>query len=311
MHFQCMSDWTGIAERQAGAIARHQLRSLGFPPTTIDSRVARGSLRAVATGVYVVPGCPDTLARRRWVAHLALGPASTLGFETAGSIHRLPSAPPAGPVVCIVRDSGWRKIDGIAVHQLTDLRPDHVIDHDGIPCTTVARTIVDLAAEWRLGRVAMALDDVVAAKKTTYADVGACLRSVARRGKPGVRTLTTLLDERGSGTVPAGSVLEAALIRLAATAGLPVPRRQYPLPRSDGAVGLVDLAWPELRLIVEVDGRRWHQRIADLKRDRERDLQAAAAGWLVVRLLHEHIIGAPAETVRELRSVMRARGLAA
>ncbi len=311
VHFRVVTvddrKWTEVAERQAGALSRRQLLDLHLSPSAVDRRLRSGRLSLALPGVYTVPGSPDTIERRRWLALLGVGPGAVLSFESAARIHGLAAVPADGPTVLTVPHSGWQRLPGVAVHQIDDLSHADVVVRSGMPVTSVRRTIVDLSAVWRLGRVASALDSAVAARRTTYAEVGECLRSVARRGKPGVRLLTALLDERGPGAIPPASVLERDFFALIDRSALPRPVRQHPLPRLDGAVGLVDAAWPAVRLIVEVDSRRWHQRIADMKRDRDRDLHAAAAGWQVLRLLHEHIVDAPAETVAQLLAAYESR----
>lgn len=292
--------WFDVAAAQAGAIARGQLLAAGVSPSGIDRRRASGALVRLHPGVYAVAGSPDTVARRRWAALLAVGHGAVLSFDSAARIQRLTAVAADGPVVLTVPHSGSQALAGVIVHQIDDLSPADVVEIDGLPVTSVRRTIVDLAATWRRGRLGLLIEDAVAAKRTTDAEIGLCLRSVARRGKPGVRKLTSILDERGPGKTPPASVLERDFFRLVAPAPIPEPQRQYPLPRTDGVRGLVDSAWPEVKLIAEVDGRRWHQRIADMKRDRDRDLHAAALGWQVVRPLHEHIVGAPEETLQAL-----------
>lgn len=299
--------WAGVAARQAGAVSRPQLLEAGLTDPAIHRRTKNGRLRVVLPGVYVVPGSPDTVAQRRWVAHLAVGPASVLSFETAARIKRLSTVAPVGPTVLTVPHSGWQRLAGIRVHQISDLAAVDLDSYRGIPVTSVPRTIVDLAAIWRRGRMGIVVDDADAAKVTSYTEIGTCLRSVARRGKPGVRLLATLLDERGPGHVPPASELEREFFAMVDRFGLPRPARQYPLPRNDGVTGLVDSAWIDRKVIVEVDGRRWHQRIANMKKDRDRDLKASGAGWLVVRPLHEHIVGAPEETARELTDILETR----
>lgn len=76
-------------------------------------------------------------------------------------------------------------------------------------------------------------------------------------------------------------------------AGNPKPVPQFTHPGRNPARGCVDFAYPDAKLIVEADGRRWHQRIADLKRDRARDTEAARAGWLTMRFMWEELKGDP------------------
>lgn len=230
-----------------------------------------------------------------------------MSFESAARDHGLATVEPTGPHVFTVPHSGPQRLSGVVVHQISDVAAIDVVCLDGFRTTTVERTIVDLAAIWRRGRIRLVLDDAVASKKTTIESVGACLQRVARRGKPGVALLTSVLEEHSPGEPVPNSVLEADLFRLLRRAGLPMPSAQYPLPRDDGVVGLADGAWIEIKLIVEVDGRRWHQRIQNMKKDRDRDIKAAAEGWQVIRPLHEHVVGAPEETARELRTIIATR----
>jgi hypothetical protein len=277
-------DWRTVAAAQAGAISRSQLLAGGMSPSSVHRRLRNGTLVSELPGVYSVGGSADTVERRRWIAVLAVGGHPVLSFDSAARMHGLSAVAASGPVVLTVPHSGSQALPGVVVHQIDDL-----------------------AATWRRGRLGLALEDAVATKRTTFEEVGQVLRSVARRGKPGVRLLTALLDEHRPGEPVAESVLERDWFRLVDRSPLPRPVRQHALPRTDGVRGLVDSAWPAVKLVVEIDGRRWHQRIADMKRDRDRDLHASAAGWLVVRLLHEHVVGAPEETMREVVSTYEVR----
>jgi hypothetical protein len=89
-------------------------------------------------------------------------------------------------------------------------------------------------------------------------------------------------------------------------AGLPPPQRQVALPGIGEIDGLVDAAYPDCRIILEADGRRWHTRVRDLARDHARDAQAARAGWQTLRFLYETIVHDPAgmcTTVADVRAV--------
>ncbi|HEY8525525.1 MAG TPA: DUF559 domain-containing protein [Acidimicrobiales bacterium] len=175
--------------------------------------------------------------------------------------------------------------------------------------TTVARSVVDVAGTVGARHLGRLVDEVVVGRLGTAEQVGRCLQDVARQGKPGMRALARVLDDRRDGYVPPHSELERRLFEVLATAGLPAPRRQVPLPR--GAVtGLVDAAYPDARLILEADGRRWHTRVCDISRDHLRDAEAARFGWQTLRLLHEQIVGdseGMAATVRDVREARLGR----
>jgi very-short-patch-repair endonuclease len=121
-----------------------------------------------------------------------------------------------------------------------------------------------------------------------------------------VTTLAQVLDGRGDGYVAVQSELERALFTALARAGLPAPVRQMPLPGRGAVEGLVDGGYPDARLVIEADGRRWHTRVRDMRRDYARVAEAARAGWQTLRFLYEQIIGDPDEVcavVRDVRAI--------
>jgi very-short-patch-repair endonuclease len=126
-------------------------------------------------------------------------------------------------------------------------------------------------------------------------------------GKPGVRALGEVLDEHGDGYVADASKLERALFIAVESAGLPPPRRQGPLPGRGALEGLVDAAYHDAKVIIEADGRRWHTRIRDLKRDHQRDAEAARVGWQTLRFLYEEIMGDPGDVCAVIRDVCAVR----
>jgi very-short-patch-repair endonuclease len=176
-----------------------------------------------------------------------------------------------------------------------------------MPVSRVERAIVEVAADIRPLRLGRVVDDAVAGKHTSYSRIGSCLSELARRGKPGVRALAGVLDERGGGYVPPESELEHALFAVLVKGGLPPPRRQVPLPGRGAVVGLADGAYVDERVLLEADGRRWHSRIRDLKRDHQRDAEAARVGWLTLRFLYEQIRYEAADVCATVADVLRTR----
>lgn len=295
-----------IARRQRGAVSRAQALGIGASDPALQRRVRSGRWQRVAPGVYVVAGAPPSWMLDVWIAYLAVGPPATVTHETALRLHGIADLP-AYPITLTLPHGRRQRVPGAFVHQIDDLRPHRVTSVAGLPVSRPERAVVEIAATTGQERLAQVLDDVVAAKQASYAQVAACLHEVARPGKPGAAKLAGLLDARGDGHVPPQSRLEEALFTALAAGGLPPPRRQFPLPGRGAVEGLVDAAYPDARLIVEADGRRWHTRMSDLRRDHQRDVEAARAGWLTLRFVYEQIVHAPGEVSAAVADVRTRR----
>lgn len=237
---------------------------------------------------------------------LAAGRDAVVSHEAAAALHGLRSYP-GGPRVVTVAHSGHARLDGTTVHQISDLTAQFRTTIDGLPVTTAARTFVDLASTSRRLRLRTALDDARAAQKVTIEQVGTALAAVARQGKPGVRLLGSVLDELGPGAVLPATALEQRLHAIVERGGLPPLIPQYAFPGRQMVRGCVDGAWPDVKLIVEADSRRWHTRIEDLSRDHLRDQEAARAGWQTLRLMYEHLVSDPVGTADTLAATRAVR----
>jgi hypothetical protein len=296
-----------IAAGQAGTLDRARALAAGMTDRMINYRLATGRWRLLHPGVYAVAGAPPSWLGDVWAARLAAGPQAVASHETALLLRGVEDRHvPRHPVRLIAPHGSHPRVAGAVVHQIDDLEPDHVGELDGLPVTTPARAVVDLAARAGPRRLAEVVD-VVTPRLTSTARIARCTADVARKGKPGIARLGAVLDARGPGHVPPASVLEGALFGALAAAGLPAPTRQFRLPGRGAIEGLVDAAYPDVRLILEADGRRWHSRISDLRRDHQRDAEAARAGWQTLRLLYEDVVGHPDEVADMVRDVRRAR----
>lgn len=288
-----------LAFEQHGVFARWQVLAAGGDDHLIGQRCAAGRWRRVAVGVYELVGAPPDPARPLWIGWLAVGPEAVVSHETAGETQRLEPVP-VGLLVFTTKHGDHRRLPGITVHQLADLATHHIAPVDGLPTTTIPRTIVDLAAVSGIERLARIVENAVAAGRTTELEIGTTLAEVARPGKRGVQKLTLVLRRRAPGDPKPDSHLERLLLGVIDAAGLPRPVPQLPHPGRHPARGCVDFAYPDERLILEADGRRWHQRIADVKRDRARDNEAARAGWLTLRFMWEELEGDPGDVGRAI-----------
>jgi very-short-patch-repair endonuclease len=295
-----------LALRQQGAFASWQLDAAGVAMGSRKVRLASGTWIRVLPGVYVLPSAPPTFEQRLWIGWLAAGPQAIVSHEAAAQLRKIPNVV-RDRITLTVQHSGYHRIPGVIVHQISDVLDDHVGELGGWRVTTVPRTIVDLAAVVSPVRLRSIVEESKLAGLTTPVAVGECLATVARRGKPGVRSLARVLDVFGDGKETSNSKLEDALRDVIRAFDLPVPAAQFPFPGRQFVKGCVDFAYPDVKLVIEADGRRWHTRIRDIGRDHERDGDAAEAGWQTLRLLYEHIVGDPEGTARRIRAVLEQR----
>jgi hypothetical protein len=294
-----------VARRQAGAFTWAQARTCGVGKATVGRRVRSGRWERPRPGVYVIAGTPRTPVRDLWVAVLAVGPDAVISHETAVRVHGVDGLRSALTTLTAPHGSHHR-LRGLVVHQIDDVARRHRTRVDGLPVVTAARAVVDLGSRLTAARLGAVADDLVQAGATSWPAIGAVFGDVVRPGKPGMATVAALLDERGGDEVPAQSSLEQALFTAMAAGGLPLPARQMPLPGRGLRRGLADAGYTDARIVIEADGRRYHQRLADMRRDRERDAQVVKAGWVPLRFVYEQVVHEPhvvCDDIAEARAV--------
>lgn len=278
-----------LASRQHNVFTRTQAMGLGASSSLVDRRLTAGLWVAEANGVYGLPGAVHTWHRRLMVAHLDLGHASVVSHRAAAALLTLPAARRGAPELTVPRGSGrparWR------VHEI-DVAPADRTRVEGIPVTTVVRTVLDLAPLLDRRSLQRLVEELLVQRRLQLDSFTARAAASRSRGRRGSGVLADLLGDLGPGYVPPASEMEARLFAVLAGGGLPCPVRQHPLPSLTGE-GRVDAAYPAVRLLVEADGRRWHTRVADFERDRRRDIEAGLLGWRVVRFVWRDLLDEP------------------
>lgn len=297
-----------IAEIQMACVARAQALTTGMTDRMIRRRLATGRWRRPHPGVYVLNGVPHSWAQDVWAAKLAAGPDAVVTHETALLLHGLrEDRLPRYPVVLTVPHGQHHRIAGAVVHQIDDLGPHHLQELAGLAVSKPARAVVEIAATAGRRQLGALVDELVAGRHARLADISACLAELARPGKRGVATLAQVLDARGPGYVPPHSKLEGQLLSALKAGGLPPPIRQIRLPGRGPIEGLADAGYRDTQILLEADGRRWHTRVRDLRRDHERDAQASRAGWLTLRFMYETLMSEPSEVAAIVADVRRVR----
>ena len=295
-----------FAIAQCGVFTRRHVLDLGGSDDLIRRRLRSGRWERVAPGVYRLAGSPPTWRQRLWIARFAVDPLAVVSHESAGALRRWPGFA-EGPVVLLVAHGAHPRVTGATVHQTRDLWMVDTEVIDGLPVTTPARTLLDLASTGTSkARLAAATDHAVTRREATYQQIQAELSAQARRGKRGIRLLTSVLDARLGEATPQ-SELERRHFELYDRFGGPRPVPQWPYPGREQVPGCADAGFPDALLAVETDGRKWHTRVADLKRDHHRDAEAARAGVQVLRLLFEDVVGDPHGTWSLVQETRRTR----
>ena len=265
---------------------------LGYSEDAIDHRLAKGRIHRMHTGVYAL-GSPDVSRKGRWMAAvLACGPGAVLSHGSAAALYELfdNERPPVS--VSVPSDRIVRRPE-LRVHRAR-LGTGDTGTFDRIPVTSPARTLIDLATDVPHARLARAVNQ---ADKLGLIDLESLRAEVERRpwarGGPALREL---IDRRTF--VLTESELERRFLRIALAAGLGLPQTGV---RVNGFT--VDFFWPDLGLVVETDGLRYHRTPIQQARDRRRDQTHLAAGLATLRFTHRQIVDEPAWVRRTLETV--------
>lgn len=294
-------------------ISAAQAEEVGVSRRRLLAAQRAGVLRRLHPSVFYIGAGPVPRIAAIHASVLAVGPEAVSSHESSLYLHSVDRVPFAAVVT--TGPGSRTDLQGVRVHRCRDLIDEHVCVVDGIRTTTLERALVDVSTCFSAARSEWLLDHLtVTTRRTSLGRVARVLRQVNRRGRRGIGSFTMLLDERAPGSSTVRSLLERSADDLLAGTGLPAARREYPLPSllvtGTGHVdGFVDRAWPEVRLILEVDGRRWHARERDMAKDRRRDRQAAAAGWQTLRVLGEEVVEVPDSVAGEMVAAYRERAV--
>jgi Transcriptional regulator, AbiEi antitoxin len=271
-----------LAARQQGLFSVTQAKQIGVSNAQLLRAEAAGQLRRARRGVYATAGVPATRSEHIIGAALAVGPDAVVSHSSAAAMHRFEFGGQEvgdGVELTVQRGSGVR-LPGVVVHRAVDLKPQDVVRERGVLVTSTCRTLVDISG--RLGPLLAErlLDEGLIARRWTVPQLQECLYR-ARQNVPGREFLERLLQVRGSDK-SADSVLEAKAFRALA------PLRPFEVHFTlvfGASVYVLDAAWPECKVGVEIIGRA--HRLASLSAfDRERRKLNAlgVAGWKICHL---------------------------
>lgn len=267
-------------------VTRRQLVAAGLEEHEIAYRVKTGRLIRRHRGVYAVGHVPPSPHARAMAAVLACGPGAALSHRSAGALWGLLRY--AGPPE--VTAASKHRHPHITVHR-SRLADTEITAHYGIPTTTPARTLLDLADVLDPASLTRAVHDARLRHILSLDDLAAQLK----RGRA-TRVLASLIDRP---TAPTRSVFEDAFLRF-------VDRHRLPRPEVNVVVAgyEVDILWRPQRLIAELDGHEFHA--GSFERDRDRDADLVAAGFRIVRVTWTRLTGAQQREAARFRTLLSA-----
>lgn len=293
-----------LAGRQHGVFAVSQLIALGLSADAARRRAGAGRLHRIHHGVYALT--PRQLLKREghWLAAvLACGPDATLSHRTAAALLELRRTDRTKIDVTVATES-HRRHAGIDVHRSSTLTAADVTHVQSIPCTTVARTILDLAQVLTRRQLERVFDQ---AEIVGLLD-GRALNDQLTRNKSrhGVPIVQAILAEHYIGSTPTWNDFEEAFLALCDDAGCPRPEVNVLIDPGDGEPALrVDFVWRELRVIVETDGHATHSTRRAFETDRRRDQRLTAAGWRVIRVTWRQLSRERVQVAQTLLALLR------
>lgn len=282
-----------LARRQRGYVKRSQLLQLGLGRHAIRYRVRIGRLIPVYTGVYAVGHLPTLPQDRAFGALLACGERAVLSHGSAASLWGIFKS---WEMPFEVTAPSARKHRGIVVHRALLQRQD-ISRQLGLRVTSPARTLLDVAPRMTDKALTRAVNDL---RTTNYLRLHQLAEVLTRFPRsPGTGRLRPFVD---TPIGPTRSELEDAFEEFRKRFGFPQPRVNVPIGRY-----IVDVLFPEERVIVELDGWNFHRTRASFESDRRRDGELLARGFVTIRITWERLISHPEEVAEQLWAILRSR----
>lgn len=295
-----------IAAGQHGVFSRRQAVASGATKGAIAWRLKVGRWQVVHPRVYRLAGSVPTWRQHAMSCCLYLGEGAVVSHRAAARLSGLVSADRAPIEISAPRRSRRRPPAGVKVHWRADPMPDEDLTTiDRIPVTRPARTLLDMAATESEDFVERCLDDALRTRRVRLDHLERWLAARPRsRGRP---TLLAMIAARKRQGVTE-SELEASALRAIRKAGLPPPVLQYVVRDRGRFVARVDLAYPEQRVAIEIDGFRHHDHRRTFDRERARGNHVVSLGWQLLRITAQHLLENPDAVTGWIRGALRRAG---
>jgi very-short-patch-repair endonuclease len=285
-----------LATRQHGVVARRQLLALGFGNEAIKLRLDAGRLSTIHREVYAVGHRRVGRRGHWWAAVLAYGDGALLSHRTAAALWGLARDHSPVDVTAPTGRQGVDRRTGAWIHRCR-LHPEDRTTRDGIPVTTVARTLFDLAEVANFSSLRRAWEEADRLRLLQLRAVEeVCERGYGRRA---LRPIRRLLAATRAPT-RTRSPLEERFQDFLAAQRIPPPATNVTVLDHE-----VDALWPAARLIAELDSWEFHRHRAAFERDRSRDTRLLLAGYRTLRVTHRRLDDEAGTLAAQIRQLLR------
>jgi very-short-patch-repair endonuclease len=294
-----------LAGKQHGAFTWKQATLLGCDSGHISRRIEQGLWKRECQGVYVLTGSPPTWRRRLKVAQLSVEGSVVCG-RSALELHGLPGGAEGLPQLVVPHGEAWTS-PMARVHRSKYVLSETV---DDFKVSKPEQVPFDVAEEFSLVGLERVVDHSLLTGLTSVGRLEDRLALLDASRLPGIAKMRAIVTERGEGFVVPESEMERRLNALLVAAGVPSVQRQAHPPWAPGDRRRFDALSMPWMVIFEADGRSWHARIKTLERDHRRDLEAAAHGYLTIRLTWAQLTTSRSELLEQVRAVGATRAAA-
>jgi very-short-patch-repair endonuclease len=274
-------------------VSRSQLLDAGVSKEVITHRLRTGSLHRLHRGVYAVGYRTSSPLTRAMAAVLVCGPDAVLSHRSAAALWEI-GVPWREPIEVTTTRPAARHHRAVTVHRSRTLTPPQITVHRGVPITTVARTLIDLADVLSDRALARTFNEAQVTRRISLDELAALLPQLKGR-RAGTR-LRPFVDRSDA---PTRSVLEDTFLSLVEQHALPRPEVNQRVAGYE-----VDMLWRDRRVVAELDGRRYHEHDRAFERDRDKDATLVAAGYRVVRVTWRRLVSQPAREAERFRALL-------
>jgi very-short-patch-repair endonuclease len=289
-----------IAKMQRGRVARRQLLAAGVSRSTVGWLVSRRRLIPRLRGVFAVGHAAPMQLERETEALLAVRDGAALSHFSAAGLWGL--CAPGSLVEVIVHEGRSSRMPGVQVHRSRILESRDVRIRKGLPVTSPARTLLDIAVTATDRQLEIAFDRGIVERILKLSHVGDVLDRAG--GHPGRGRLADLLGRESGASTMTSSETEERMLALIRSAGLPAPEVNFPF----GPYKL-DFYWPAARFVVEVDGHQFHSSRYRFERDRRKDNDLRRANIEVMRIVGREIKERSHALIADITRSLARRGL--